>query len=146
MVFVAEGKDMSAFDPSAGAAAPAPAKLRRVLVVDDDIIISMNTAALLEELGYVAIETNSGAEALDVLAQNPDIDLLVTDQAMPEMRGTALIAEARRRNPALRTILATGYDDAPDDRPVNVHRLSKPFGITELEAAVDAALARDIFG
>lgn len=60
---------MSAFNMSEGRVNDAPEAPRRVLVVDDDIIISMNTAALLEELGYSAIEADSGAEALQTLEE-----------------------------------------------------------------------------
>lgn len=116
---------------------------KRILVVDDDIIISMNTAALLEELGYEAVEANSGAEALERLRSDPEFDLLLTDQAMPGMRGSELIAEARKLRPEIQVLMATGYDDAPDERTSEILRLAKPFGLPELEAAVEALLAAD---
>ncbi len=112
-----------------------------MLVVDDDVIIAMNSVALLEELGYAATEANSGPEALDILHRQQEIALLITDQVMPGMRGNQLIVEARRIRPALPVILATGYDDLLRDCPPWVTRLAKPFGLAELATAVNAALA-----
>lgn len=40
----------------------------RILVVDDDALISMNTVDLVEDLGHVALEANSGRKALEILA------------------------------------------------------------------------------
>lgn len=59
----------------------------RILVVDDDVLVLMNTAALLEHLGHVAADAESGAEALEMFAKEP-FDLIITDQAMPNMTGT----------------------------------------------------------
>lgn len=105
-------------------------------MVDDDPIILMNTAALLEDLGHRVFEAGSGAEALELLAANAQIDLLITDQSMPEMLGTDLIAAARAFRPSLPVILATGYSAETIDGTLNVTRLAKPFSFAELEAAV----------
>jgi CheY-like chemotaxis protein len=135
---------MSKADHQSAIAHEGSPAINTVLVVDDDIIISMNTAALLEELGHRALEANGGAEALDLLVANPAVTLLVTDQAMPGLRGSELIAEARKIRPDLRVILATGYDGLPGERPENVVRLDKPFGLAELENAVGTALGTQV--
>ncbi len=109
-----------------------------ILVVDDDALILMNSAALLEDLGHVVIEANSGEEALDALFSRPDIGLMITDQAMPLMTGSELIARARRHRPELPIILATGYGETPIDIGPAVLRLGKPFGQSELRRAIDA--------
>lgn len=109
-----------------------------ILVVDDDALILMNSAALLEDLGHVVIEANSGEEALEKLISRPDISLMITDQAMPLMTGSELIAEARRHRPGLPIILATGYGESPSDIGLAVLRLGKPFGQSELRRAVEA--------
>lgn len=99
----------------------------------------MNTAALLEDLGHRVIEANSGQDALDRLAAEPEIDLLITDQSMPGMSGSELIVAARISRPDLPVILATGYDGPADADAHGVTRLSKPFNFAELEAAVAGA-------
>ena len=84
------------------ASAPATPEDRRrgtslmVLAVDDDNLVLMNTVAMLEELGHSAMQASSGAEALALLQREPDVQLLITDQAMPEMTGAQLIEAARR--------------------------------------------------
>lgn len=113
-----------------------------VLAVDDDALVLMNTAALLEDLGHKVIEAGSGREALAVLEGSEAIDLLITDHAMPQMTGAQLIAEVQERWPALPVILATGYADLPAGARVGVLRLNKPFWQADLEKAVAEAMAR----
>ena len=59
--------------------------------------VSHSTVYLLEELGYRPQAVASGREALEVLARDPDIVLVLTDVMMPEMTGTELAAEVVRR-------------------------------------------------
>lgn len=112
---------------------------RVILVAEDDLIILMNTAALLEELGHVAIEATSGADALVELRARRDIDLLITDQSMPGMSGSELIAAARALHPDLPIIVASGFGDGAHDGGPGIGKLSKPFGLAELEAAIRAS-------
>lgn len=125
--------------PDTRAASTAKPASRTILAVDDDPIILMNTAALLEDLGHRVFEANSGQEALDRLAAGPEIDLLITDQSMPGMSGSELILAARILKPDLPVILATGYDGPADADAPGVTRLGKPFNFAELEAAVARA-------
>jgi signal transduction histidine kinase len=114
---------------SAEAAAPEhPARRRAVLLfVDDDFLISLSTASLLEDLGHTVIKAASGADALVVLRDDRAIDLLITDYAMPGMTGLQLAEEARRLRPGLPILLATGYADLPDQSQLELPRLSKPY-------------------
>ena len=69
----------------AGAPDPQASERRfRVLAVDDDRLVLFNTVAMLEDLGHVAVEAGSGAEALELL-RGQDFDLVITDQSMPKM-------------------------------------------------------------
>jgi CheY-like chemotaxis protein len=77
------------------------------MVVDDDSLVLMNTAAMLEDLGHEVIEATSGEQALRVLRRGKRIDLLITDQVMPGMTGTQLIAAIRAEWPHLPVVLAT---------------------------------------
>lgn len=113
-----------------------------VLAVDDDALVLMNTTALLEDLGHRVIEAGSGREALAILDGGEDIDLLITDHAMPQMTGAQLITEVGQRWPTLPVILATGYADLPAGAGAGVLRLSKPFWQADLEKAVAAAMSR----
>ncbi|WP_423604164.1 PAS domain S-box protein [Sphingomonas sp. MS122] len=117
-------------------AALVPGRPRLVLAVDDDPLVLMNTAALLEDLGHTVIEAESGAQALEVLREREDIALLITDQAMPVMTGSQLIAAARELRPDMPVILATGYGETPADSASRVTRLNKPFTQADLSRAV----------
>ena len=112
-----------------------------VLVVDDDVIILMNTTALLEDLGHHAIEAHSGEEALQLMHDHPEIDLLITDQAMPGMTGSQLIEAIRRERPEMPIILATGYGETPSDQDLAFVRLGKPFDQMDLQRAIEALSA-----
>ena len=56
---------------------------------------------MLEDLGHSAIEAGSGARALDLLETEPDIDIVITDYAMPGMNGSQLAAKIQRMRPGL---------------------------------------------
>jgi PAS domain S-box-containing protein len=111
-----------------------------VLAVDDDALVLMNTVIMLEDLGYKVIEAGSGADALAALA-NHEIDLMITDHAMPHMSGTELAAAARTHRPELPVILATGFLDLPEGAdPLDMSKLIKPFSLEQLQAAVCEAI------
>ena len=99
----------------------------KLLFVDDDFLISLSTAALLEDLGHDVIKASSGAAALDVLKSGKPIDLLITDYAMPGMTGVQLAEAVRKLRPDLPILLATGYADLPARAKVELPRLSKPY-------------------
>jgi PAS domain S-box-containing protein len=119
------------------AAATKPRRLT-VLAVDDDGLVLLNTTMMLEELGHTALEATSGRQALDILCNGPPIDLLITDQAMPQMTGLQLAAAARRERPALPVILATGYAQLPPENDIDVAVLNKPFDLRDLAASIAA--------
>jgi PAS domain S-box-containing protein len=125
--------------------APAPAKAAeekagprrlRVLVVDDDVLVAMNTTAMLEDLGHEAVEVHSGRQALEALETSNGFDLVITDQAMPQMTGTQLVTEAHAKWPGLPVILATGYAELPNEADRALLRLNKPFMQSDLERAL----------
>ncbi|GEP59519.1 histidine kinase [Reyranella soli] len=98
-----------------------------LLFVDDDFLISLSTAALLEDLGHDVIKASSGPAALDVVKSGRPIDLLITDYAMPGMTGVQLAEAVRKLRPELPILLATGYADLPARAKVELPRLSKPY-------------------
>jgi PAS domain S-box-containing protein len=109
----------------------------KVLVVDDDVLVAMGTTAMLEDLGHVTLMAGSGTEALEVLQEHPDIELVLTDQAMPGMTGTELARRLRELYPMLPVILATGYAElAAGDGPA-LPRLSKPYSQQALAATIE---------
>jgi two-component system chemotaxis response regulator CheY len=73
------------------------------MVVDDSRAVRMIIGRILRELGYDVTETGDGRQALDALAQNAAVDVVLADWNMPEMDGISLL-KAIRANDALRGI------------------------------------------
>lgn len=105
---------------------------RRVLLVDDDDAARGAVREMLEALGFVVSEADSGGAGLALLSTN-EFDHLVTDHLMPGMDGVELIAQARSSHPDLPVLIVSGYADLTDI-PVDLPRLAKPFRIDELAA------------
>ena len=105
----------------------------RVLVVDDEPLVALLTASMLEDLGHASQVVPSGMSALNVLRSDGTIDAVITDYAMPDMTGAELAVQIGRLRPELPVILATGYADFPNSTAAqSLPRLSKPFGSHEL--------------
>ncbi len=121
---------------------PPPAKVNilSVLAVDDDPLVLMNTVMMLEDMGHTVLEAGSGTKALAFLTER-DIDLIVTDQAMPQMTGSQLANIVRERWPHIPIILATGYSELPPEARTDLLRLSKPFGERQLEDIIQKAMS-----
>jgi len=116
-----------------------PAKALRpltILAVDDDALVLMNTVHMLEDLGHTVFEAYSGYEALEILRREDDIDLVVTDQAMPKMTGTELAKIIKREWPDIPVLLATGYADRVRGDDVGLPKLTKPYMQRELAEAI----------
>jgi PAS domain S-box-containing protein len=113
-----------------------------ILTVDDDALVLLNTAAMLEDMGHTVHQASSGAEALQILAAHP-VDLLVTDYAMPQMNGAQLAETIRGDRPELPVLIATGFADLTHGEHVTLPRIAKPFTQAELARAVAAAVDPD---
>ena len=115
-----------------------------VLAVEDDDTVRQIAVDALKDLGYTVYEAPNGRSALELLRQQPRIDLLFTDFAMPGgLNGRDLALEAVAQRPALKVLLTSAYTErlSADGRPHPALRfLSKPYREGELATAVRAAL------
>ena len=115
---------------------PEPGNLR-IIAVDDDFLILTNTVAMLEDMGHTAFAASSARQALQFLREEPEIDLVITDQAMPEMTGAQLADVMRTEWPRVPVVLTTGYAEIDEGTAKTLPRLSKPF--TEQQLAREIA-------
>ncbi|MBY2933420.1 PAS domain-containing sensor histidine kinase [Rhizobium leguminosarum] len=113
----------------------APRRLR-IVAVDDDGLVLMNTTLMLEDLGHTVFEAMAGPEALDILREQ-QVDLVICDHAMPRMTGAQLAEAIRKDWPDMPIILATGYAEIPEGAGIaNLPRLGKPFSQAQLAEAI----------
>ena len=119
-----------------------------VLVVDDIAAVRIFVVEALVELGYRTVEAGGGAEALRLLDTHPDINMLLTDIAMPDMDGRKLAEEARRRKSELKILLMSGYASGvlvrADMRAPDLEIISKPFTVEELGTKMNEILATTV--
>jgi signal transduction histidine kinase len=116
-----------------------------VLIAEDDPGVRMFAVSAARELGYTVIEADSAAVALERLARNPEITVLLTDVVMPVTTGRQLVDAALVVRPDLKVIYMTGYT-----RNAIVHNgtldagtrlLTKPFTLEQLDRELRDALA-----
>ncbi|WP_229429839.1 PAS domain-containing protein [Massilia sp. ZL223] len=118
----------------APAPAPLPASGRcRIVLVEDEENIRMNTQALLEHLGHEVCSAGDAETALGMIGQETDI--LITDVMLPGMSGDALAAHARSTAPAIRIIFATGNGEVNNWPDAVV--LRKPYNLESLMRILD---------
>jgi CheY-like chemotaxis protein len=129
-------------EPAGAAASAAAARPCHVMVVDDDPLIAVGTAEMLEDLGHTVIVVSSAARALDALRAGAQVDLVITDHAMPGMTGIELARQIRETWPGLSVLLATGYADLPEREFAGLPRLAKPYRQEELAAQIARLLDR----
>ncbi len=118
----------------------APAPALSILLVDDEPLVRMGTAAMLRELGHEVQEAMNGDDALGRIAKGLSPDLVMTDYKMPGMDGAELAARLRTEAPNLPVMLITGFA-SNDDAAAGLPRLTKPFGQGELAQAVASTMA-----
>jgi CheY-like chemotaxis protein len=120
--------------------------MARILIAEDEDPVRALVARALAQDGHEVVATADGAEALDVLQREAGrFDLVLTDIRMPVMDGIALALATARDFPALPILLMTGYADQRE-RASGLDALirdvvAKPFTLTEIKAAVAAALS-----
>ena len=112
-----------------------------VLVVDDDELVLSATSALLDDMGYQVIEATGGRRALEIVARTP-IDLILTDQVMPEITGLQLANAVHAIRPDIPIVLASGFADIGTPVPSHIHRMTKPYSRKQLETALNALAAK----
>jgi two-component system OmpR family response regulator len=111
--------------------------MHTVLVVDDDPRIRALMVRTLSAKGYRAVEASDGIEALERLAADPDIELVVTDIVMPRMNGVEL-AQQLAASARTRMLFVSAFGKDYTELPGTL--LEKPFSQDALIAQVERLL------
>jgi PAS domain S-box-containing protein len=125
-----------------------PRGTETILVVEDDKTVREYVTAQLQALGYKMIQASKGADAIEVLTSNPEIDLLFTDMVMPGGMGGRELAEAAGKlRPSLKVLFTSGYTENSivhqGRLDPGVKLLNKPYRREALAAKVREVLDED---
>jgi CheY-like chemotaxis protein len=109
-----------------------------VLVVEDDFLIRMHAAEMIEEAGFEVVEASNADEAVAMLEARFDIAVVFTDIQMPgSMDGLKLAKAVRDRWPPIHIVATSGLVDMRiDDLPNGGHFLSKPYSSMQVIGAL----------
>ena len=115
----------------------------KILVVEDEPLVRINAAEIIEEAGWCALEAENSADALRVLAENRDITVLFTDVNMPgDMDGLALVECVHKLHPQVELVVTSGKAVIADAAlPDAGTFLRKPYGFDELTEVIERKLS-----
>lgn len=124
---------------------PAPGNGETILIVEDEPALRALTRNTLERLGYKVLEAASGRLALDIWAQHPETQVLLTDLVMPDgLSGRDLAARLLEQRRELKVIYMSGYPGYIAGRGLSLREglnfLQKPFSPIKLAEIVALAL------
>ncbi len=121
---------------------------KRILLLEDDIVLSQTVVEYFEDLDYDITPVYDGYSAQDILYEN-SFDLLLLDVNVPDINGFEILKNAREQGVTTPAIFITslnamvdleeGYDSGCDDY------IRKPFALKELLIRVETLLKREFF-
>jgi CheY-like chemotaxis protein len=109
-----------------------------ILIVEDEFLLRMDSAELIENAGFEVIQASNADEAIDILKARPGIHVVFTDIQMPgSMDGLKLARFVRNRWPPIKIVATSGLLRAEDDDlPAGSVFLRKPYHVAEVVAAL----------
>lgn len=122
----------------------------KILIVDDELMITETFAILLEDAGYKTIIFNDSMKALEYVKANPnDFDCAIVDQTMPKLLGTDFTKAIRDINPKVPIIICSGFSEKISGENLEKYKvqayITKPVLKKDLLAAVSKAILNKIF-
>ncbi len=118
----------------------------RILLVEDDQMLSNGVSMALSQSGYLVDHVKTGNDADSALTETP-YDAVILDLGLPEMDGLEVLTRLRSRGQSTPVVILTARDAVQDrvnglDRGANDY-MTKPFHLDELEARIRAVLRKD---
>ncbi len=122
------------------------ARKMKILIVEDNSSVREVAAAMIEEMGFETLTATNGHEGLQMIDNNRDIDLVLSDVIMAGgMNGPELAAKAMKLRPELKILFMSGYAPGSvrqmQDLPDTIELVNKPFTRNDLTEKVRKALA-----
>ena len=114
-----------------------------ILLIEDEALIRMATAAMLEDAGYRVVEAMNADEALVTLGEGQQIDIVITDVQMPgRLDGLELVEIITEKYPHILSLVTSGRASLREARDCGAKKfLTKPYTATAIQSAVEAVLA-----
>jgi len=109
-----------------------------VLVVEDDSLLRMDAVQMIEEAGFQVLEADNADQAIALLEQRSDINVVFTDIQMPgSMDGFKLAHAIRDRWPPVKIIATSGYFlEMTSNLPEGGRFIAKPYNIERITALI----------
>jgi CheY-like chemotaxis protein len=138
-------KSFVATESAAAGLEKTPRVAETILLVEDEAAVRTLAKKILSQKGYRVLEASDGAIALRIAAAHVgEIDLVLTDVAMPNLGGRGMVEELRELSPGIRVLFMSGYPKEeifPDKGSANrIPYLQKPFTGETLFSEVRSAL------
>jgi CheY-like chemotaxis protein len=124
----------------------------RILVVDDELSIRELLKDFLETQGYSVTTAQDGVDALEVLKNDQNFDLILSDVNMPRMMGFELLHEVEKQFPYIKRVLITAYDVedyislAIKFGISNIITKTAPFNFDEISAIIKSLIEGKLYG
>jgi len=115
---------------------------RRILIVEDEVLMRTIIAEAAREAGYRVTEAGTAQAALDYLASGKAVDLVFTDVNLPGMDGVALARRIKADHPRVEIILTSGQPLPAGGRRLGVF-IAKPYSTADVLAKVARAIDAD---
>ncbi|MBF0202766.1 MAG: PAS domain S-box protein [Desulfamplus sp.] len=121
----------------------------KILLVDDEIVLTTLHKSILERFGYQVTSRSSSIEALEAFRANPDkFDIVITDMAMPNLSGDKLAVELIKIRPNIPVLLCTGFSTImSEEKALSMGIkgfLMKPIIISDLDKKIREVLDEKI--
>lgn len=120
----------------------------KLMVVDDEPdleqLVKQRFRKQIREKELAFVFASNGLKALQCYAENPDVEVILTDINMPEMDGLSLLGKLSEQSPILKTIVVSAYGDMENIRTA-MHRgafdfITKPINFADLETTLYRAI------
>ncbi len=115
----------------------------RLLLVEDEPMVRAVAERALVRQGYTVETACDGEEALVLIEEGRQYDLVVSDVVMPNMDGPAMARAVRARYPDMRILFMSGYAEEQLRKSIDLDKvafLPKPFSVQQIAEAVRSAL------
>lgn len=122
--------------------------MTKILIADDEtdleVLIKQKYRQKIRDQKYAFVFAVNGSEALRVLEENPDVDIVLSDINMPEMDGLTLLTKLSEAHPLVKSVMVSAYGDMDNIRTA-MNRgafdfVTKPVNFTDLETTIEKTI------